>query len=54
MNGKKAKAIRKEVYGDYSIRYRAYGRDPKKGNIIADDRRRLYQKTKRRAQTNGT
>jgi len=47
MNGKRAKAIRKKVYGDYSPRFRQYARVPGKGNLIADPKRRIYQKMKK-------
>lgn len=57
MNGRKAKAIRRNVYGDLSPRVRTYYRRARKvgkdlvyfGPITADERRRLYQREKRRA-----
>jgi hypothetical protein len=45
MRGKRAKQIRKLVYGDFSPRFREYRRS--KGGIVADDRRRRYQMIKR-------
>ncbi len=47
MNQKKAKRIRKKIYGDFSPRVRTYTRDEKTGAIIADHRRRAYQKAKK-------
>lgn len=47
MNGKRAKAIRREVYGDdYSPKFRQYkaGRGLAR---IADPRRQAYQKAKK-------
>jgi len=45
MRGKKAKGIRREVYGDFSIRDRKYVRT-KKGTIISIGRRRAYKRLK--------
>ena len=48
MNGKRAKAIKQEVYGDeYSPKFRQYYR--KKGAFViqADPRRQAYQKAKK-------
>lgn len=45
MNGKKAKKLRKMVYGDSDIRRRGYGK--KKEQIIADPMRQIYQKIKK-------
>lgn len=56
MRGKKAKQIRKEVYGDFSFRHRSYSNMIKKsdegveyltGAIIADTRRQNYQSMKK-------
>ena len=61
MNGKRAKAIRQEVYGDdYSPKFREYKKiTPDKGvdgflifggtmgQIVADPRRQAYQKAKK-------
>ena len=47
MRGKKAKAIRFEVYGEETYRQRQYFRINKTGQIIADPKRRLYQALKR-------
>jgi len=48
MNGKVAKKIRKIVYGeDFSPKFRKYFRDTKSGNIISDEKRKLYQLTKK-------
>jgi hypothetical protein len=48
MRGTKAKKIRKIVYGnEYSPRHRKYWRHEITGQIISDDRRREYQKTKK-------
>lgn len=47
MNGKRARIIRKFVYGDtYSHRFRNYKRLPT-GQIVADERRVGYQKEKK-------
>lgn len=46
MNGKTAKMIRRHVYGDHSIRARKYRRGLG-GAIIADNRRRAYQRFKK-------
>ena len=58
MNGKVAKLIRKTVYGDeLSPRFRKYKRHIETGIIIADEKRKLYQLTKKEyihdRQTNG-
>jgi hypothetical protein len=45
MNQKKAKRIKREVYGDYSPKFRKYYID-KNGTIFADRLRRLYKKAK--------
>jgi hypothetical protein len=47
MNGKKAKVLRKKIYGDdFSFRYRKYFRVTKSGQCIADEKRRAYQQEK--------
>jgi hypothetical protein len=46
MNQKKAKRIKREVYGDYSPRARKYYRDSE-GTIFCDKLRRLYKKAKK-------
>jgi hypothetical protein len=46
MNGKKARAIRALVYGEYSPRARTYKRYPN-GQIVADDKRTKYQHAKK-------
>jgi hypothetical protein len=45
MSGKTAKIVRRLVFGDYSIRSRQYYK--KNGTIIADERRRKYQRVKK-------
>ena len=48
MNGKKAKKLRKQVYGDdYSSRYRKYT-TLETDQIIADYNRRWYQNLKKK------
>jgi hypothetical protein len=48
MNGATARKIRKIVYGtDFSNRYRKYKRSKMTGAIIADEKRRRYQKIKK-------
>lgn len=48
MNARKAKALRREVYGDQSLRDpRRYQKDPKSGRIHGVGLRRKYQMTKR-------
>lgn len=48
MNGKRAKIIRKKIYGDnFSPRFRKYYRNNETGQIIADNRRRMYQLAKK-------
>jgi len=46
MNGKRAKEIRRKVYGDLSLRGRKYYKDLN-GCIIADSKRQEYQKAKK-------
>lgn len=47
MSEKRAKAVRRRIYGDLSPRYRQYFKNRRTGQIIADDRRRLYKYAKR-------
>jgi len=48
MNGKKAKKIRKKVYGeDGSPRFRKYADNTRKGGRMADPQRRIYQQMKK-------
>lgn len=47
MNGKKARAIRKAVYGDRSIRARNHFHRTGSGTIFSDEVRQAYQKAKR-------
>jgi len=47
MRGKKAKAIRKKIYGDLSTRVRKYFKC-QSGNVIRDSLRRQYQQAKGR------
>ena len=48
MNGKKAKKLRKEVYGDMSPRVKHYAR-MKNGQIVNAGLRYKYQKAKKEA-----
>lgn len=48
MNEKKAKALRKKVYGDMSLKGdRDYYLDPDKNSIVVTGLRKEYQKAKR-------
>lgn len=47
MRGKKAKRIRREVYGDLSLRLKRY-RGVKGGTLYRDDLRQAYQRAKGR------
>lgn len=47
MNGRVAKKIRKEVYGDMSLKERKLYRNPQNGQILADELRARYQGVKR-------
>ena len=47
MRGKKAKRLRKKVYGDMSIRDTKYFRNNKTGQITADSMRTAYQHSKK-------
>ena len=50
MRGKRAKQIRKLVYGDYSPRFRKYEGfmwESGSTSVVADKRRRVYQAIKR-------
>lgn len=46
MNGRVSKKIRREVFGDYSLRDRKLFRNPETGQILADERRARYQRVK--------
>lgn len=49
MNQKRAKRIRKMIYGsEFSPRFRQYKKDAKTGAVTADRRRQQYQATKGR------
>lgn len=48
MRAVKAKRLRREVYGDYSLRDRKWFLLPN-GTLVSDTRRRAYQDAKRRA-----
>jgi len=50
MNGRKAKAIRRQVYGDHSFRARRYFQVKATGQVIADARRQQYQGEKNASQ----
>lgn len=47
MSGRKSKALRRKVYGDFSFRHRTYSRDPVTKTIHADARRHAYQQAKK-------
>ena len=47
MNQKKAKRLRREVYGDMSTRGTKYYRDPKTGRIVSDKLRWTFKRLKR-------
>ena len=48
MKGKKAKALRKQVYGDkFSFRVRKYMKNTKTGTIFCVGKRKKYQSLKR-------
>lgn len=47
MRGKKAKRIRRIIYGDFSVRGRKSIKNPETGQIAADQLRRKYQIAKR-------
>lgn len=49
MRGKKAKEIRRDVYGNQSIRAKKYRKNTRTGQIIADDMRQRFQREKRTA-----
>lgn len=46
MNNVKTKQIKREIYGDFSPRFRKYTR-LSNGQIIADPKRQAYQKAKK-------
>lgn len=48
MRGARAKAIRRAVYGDLSLKSRRYFRSDN-GQVVRDKRRREYQAAKREA-----
>ena len=49
MRGKKAKALRKQIYGsEFSFRVREYMRNEKTGTIFCVGKRKEYQSLKRR------
>lgn len=49
MSGKKAKALRKQVYGnEFSFRVREYMKNTKTGTIFCIGKRKEYQSLKRR------
>jgi len=47
MNGKKAKRLRKEVYGDMSTRAGEYYQDPKTGKIVSGKMRWTFKRLKK-------
>lgn len=47
MNGRVSKKIRREVYGELSLRERKRYRNPATGQILSDPLRSQYQKVKR-------
>jgi hypothetical protein len=47
LNSKQAKRIKREVYGDYSPKFRKYFRHRETLVIVADEKRRAYQKAKK-------
>lgn len=46
MRGKKAKAIRKRIYGDHSPKKRRYATDSETGQIICVGLRAAYRRAK--------
>jgi hypothetical protein len=46
MRAIKAKKLRKQVYGDYSLREEREYKKLSTGQIVATGRRRIYQKSK--------
>ena len=54
MNGRVAKTIRREVYGDMSQRDRKLFRNPETGQILADQLRAQYQRVKKLYKTERT
>lgn len=48
MNEKKARSLRKKIYGEASKRVRKYARLGN-GQIVCDDRRRAYQELKKQS-----
>jgi len=47
MNQKKAKQLRREVYGDMSTRGTEYYKDPKTGTIVSSKLRWTFKKLKK-------
>lgn len=47
MNAKKAKKLRKQVYGDLSLKDRKYYELKGTGQILTDTKRQDYQRAKR-------
>lgn len=47
MRGVVAKRLRKAAYGEFSLRERTHVRHLLTGQLLADDRRRFYQRLKR-------
>lgn len=47
MNNKVAKEIKRQIYGDYSPKFRKYKINTKTRQIIADPRRQAYQQAKK-------
>lgn len=48
MNGKKAKALRRRIYSDFSLRTRDYFTEGDTKTLVAKGLRRRYQDEKRR------
>lgn len=48
MNGKRAKAVRRAVYGDASMRQRNYFIVAGEGQLVSDGLRSVYQQAKKR------
>jgi tRNA splicing ligase len=47
MNGRIAKEIKRQIYGDYSPKFRKYKVNTKTNQIIADPKRQEYQQAKK-------
>jgi hypothetical protein len=52
MSGRRAKRLRRAIYGEYSFRHRTYTRQ-QDGSLVADARRQAYQQAKRAPQAQG-